>query len=750
MTNQILTVGGMTCAACSQRIERVVKKQAGIKQAAVNLASEKLLVEFDEQVISLDAIKSAVIKIGYTIIEKSEDSLADERIRKQKEIKTLWTKFIVTAIFAIPLLYIAMVPMLMLDWLHLPFPSFISPMEHPLAYAIAELLFVIPIVGVGYKFYTVGYKLLIARSPNMDSLIALGTSAAVLYSVYNTINIAMGDIEAVDSLYFESAGVIICLILLGKSLEALSKGRMNDAIRKLMGLAPKTAIVFRDSQEIEVSIKDVLVDDIVVVKPGMKIPVDGEIVEGQTAIDESMLTGESLPVDKKAGDKVFGGSINANGYIKFRAQKIGSATVLAQIIKLVEEAQGSKAPIAKLADIISGYFVPIVCCIALFSGAAWYIADRDLSFSLTIFISILVIACPCALGLATPTAIMAASGRGAQLGILIKGGEALEMAHKINIAVFDKTGTITEGKPSLTDIICVPQISRQYLLQMAASAEKVSQHPLGEAIVAAAAKENIELFNVESFESLNGLGIKVRINSTDVFVGNRKFMDELNVDLKDMQEAVDRLATEGKTPMFASFNKELAGIIAVADTIKKSAAEAVKKLSKMGIESVMLTGDNKKTAAAIAAQAGINKVLAEIMPQDKSNEIKKLQKEGYKTAMVGDGINDAPALAQADIGIAIGTGTDIAMETADIVLMKGDLRDVPIAIELSKKMIRNIKQNLCWAFGYNIVGIPIAAGVLYLFGGPLLNPIFAAAAMSLSSVSVLTNALRLKRFKGSK
>ena len=613
---------------------------------------------------------------------------------------------------------------------------------------MVQFLLVLPVIGVGYRFYTVGFKALWQRSPNMDSLIAIGTTAAFIYSVYNVFQIANGNFKAVESLYFETAGVIITLILLGKSLEAVSKGRTSEAIKKLMGLAPKTAFVLENGIEKEIPIDEVEIGDIIVVKPGAKIPVDGTVTEGHTAIDESMLTGESMPVDKKAGDPVYAAALNTTGAIQFRAEKIGSDTALAQIIKLVEDAQGSKAPIAQMADIVSGYFVPVVCLIALAAGITWYFGTGgDLKFALTIFISVLVIACPCALGLATPTAIMVGTGKGAENGILIKGGEALETAHKINTIVFDKTGTITEGKPTVTDVLTAEGIAVEKLLQITASAEKSSEHPLGQAIVAGAQEKGLELLKVEEFEAITGRGILAKIGGQTVLAGNRKLMDERGISLTSLEEASDRLAGEGKTPMYVAVDGKPAGIVAVADVVKQSSRSAIESLHKMGIQVAMITGDNKKTAAAIAKQVGIDRVLAEVLPQDKSNEVKKLQGEGRKVAMVGDGINDAPALAQADIGIAIGSGTDVAMESADIVLMRSDLMDVPTAIDLSKKTIRNIKQNLFWAFGYNVIGIPIAAGILHLFGGPLLNPIFAAAAMSLSSVSVLTNALRLKRFK---
>lgn len=744
-----IPIGEMTCAACAQRIEKVVKKLEGVESVSVNFATEKATITYVPQVIRLSAIKETIEKIGYKVLEIKKTDVADEdRARKQKEIKVLWTKFTISALFAIPLLYIAMVPMLPRYGIVLPFPKGLSPMNYSLIYALVEILLVLPIIGVGYKFYTVGFKALMSRSPNMDSLIAIGTSAAVIYSLYNTFQITIGNFKAVEALYFETAGVIITLILLGKSMEAVSKGRTSEAIKKLMGLAPKTALIIQNGEEKEIPIDEVEIGDIVVVKPGAKIPVDGLVLEGQTSIDESMLTGESMPVDKKAGDQVYTASINTTGTIQFKVEKIGSETALAQIIKLVEDAQGTKAPIAALADKVSGVFVPIVCFIALLAGTAWFFGSGgDARFALTIFISVLVIACPCALGLATPTAIMVATGKGAEYGILIKGGEALETAHKINTIVFDKTGTITEGKPKVTDIITTEGIETSQLIQITASAEKNSEHPLGQAIVQGTQEKGLELFKVEYFDSITGRGIEAKINGQLVLVGNRKLMEERNISLIHLQTESDRLAGDGKTPMYISLDGKLAGIIAVADVVKDSSRAAIESLQKMGIEVAMITGDNKKTADAIARQVGIDRVLAEVLPQDKSNEVIKLQKEGRKVAMVGDGINDAPALAQADIGIAIGSGTDVAMESADIVLMRSQLTDVPTAINLSKKTIRNIKQNLFWAFGYNVIGIPIAAGVLYLFGGPLLNPIFAAAAMSLSSVSVLTNALRLKQFK---
>ncbi len=743
-----IPIGGMTCAACAQRIEKAIGKLPGVSFVTVNLATEKATVTYAPQTVRLSAIRDTIEKIGYKALEINKADAADEdRARKQKEIKTLRTKFIVAVLFAVPLLYLAMAPMI--NVISLPLARELNNymMNYPLIYAIVQFLLTIPVIGMGYKFYTVGFKALINRSPNMDSLIAVGTSAAVLYSAYNTWQIANGNFAAVEALYYETAGVIIALILLGKMLESVSKGRTSEAIKKLMGLAPKTAVIVQDGVEKEIPIDEVEIGDIIVVKPGAKIPVDGTVVEGHTAIDESMLTGESMPVDKNKGDMVYAATINTTGVIQFKADKIGADTALAQIIKLVEDAQGSKAPIAAMADKVSGIFVPVVCVIAVLAGIAWFIGTGDIEFSLKIFITVLVIACPCALGLATPTAIMVGTGKGAENGILIKGGEALETTHKIQTMVFDKTGTITEGKPTVTDVLTTDDVSPDHLLKLTASAEKGSEHPLGQAIVAGAQSKGLELVKADSFHSITGRGIEAEISGQSVLAGNRQLMDERSISLAALEADSDRLANEGKTPMYVAVDGRIAGIVAVADVVKASSKAAIESLHKMGIEVAMITGDNRKTADAIARQVGIDRVLAEVLPQDKSNEVKKLQAEGKKVAMVGDGINDAPALVQADVGIAIGSGTDVAMESADIVLMRSDLMDVSTAVYLSKRTIRNIKQNLFWAFGYNTVGIPVAAGILYLFGGPLMNPMFAAAAMSLSSVSVLTNALRLKRFK---
>ena len=742
-----IPIEGMTCASCSQKIEKTISKLEGVKTANVNLATEKATIQYDPTVIRLSQIKAEIIKLGYTPLESIGIAKVDEdKARKQKAIKVLWFKFIVSSIFSIPLFYLAMAPMI--KWLSLPVPEFLDPMKYPLTFAYTQILLVIPILIAGNRFFVVGFKAIWHKSPNMDSLIAMGTTAAVIYSLYATYLISIGTFSAVENMYFETAGVIISLILLGKYLESVSKGKTSEAIKKLMGLAPKTALVIHNGEEVEIPVEEVEVGDVIIVKPGEKIPVDGLITSGFTAIDESMLTGESMPVDKKVGDSVYTASINANGLIHFKATKVGADTALAQIIKLVEDAQGSKAPIAQMADIVSGYFVPIVFVIATLVAIAWLVSGQTLTFSLSIFIAILVIACPCALGLATPTAIMVGTGKGAENGILIKGGEALETAHKINTIVFDKTGTITEGKPAVTEIVNVPgYLSAQRILQIAASAEKGSEHPLGQAIVRKAEQEKLEFQSIDSFEAIPGHGIRVTTGGSTVLLGNQKLIQQNNIELDFFSKISDELADQGKTPMYIAVDGRFAGIIAVADVVKPSSAKAISKLNKMGIQTVMITGDNKKTAAAIAKQVGIDRVLSEVLPQDKASEVKKIQSEGRIVAMVGDGINDAPALAQANVGIAIGSGTDVAMESADIVLMRSDLMDVPTAIQLSKSTIRNIKQNLFWAFAYNVLGIPLAAGALYIFGGPVLNPVFAAAAMSLSSVSVLINALRLKSFK---
>jgi Cu+-exporting ATPase len=743
--SKTLKIEGMTCTSCAKAVERAVRKLQGVEDANVNFATEKLSIRYEPSLLRISDIKKTVEKAGYSALEEAK--IDEDKEKKERERKALWRRFVLSAIFTAPLLSITMGHMFgSAVGFHLP--EMIDPMMNALNFALIQLILVLPVVIAGYKFFTIGLKTLLKGSPNMDSLIAIGTSAGFIYGVFAVFQIFRGNTEYANHLYFEAAGVILTLITLGKYLESVTKGKTSEAIKKLMGLAPKTATIIRDGKEIEIPIEEVETGDIIFVKPGEKMPVDGNVVEGSTSVDESMLTGESIPVEKNPRDAIIGASINKNGTIKYVATRIGKDTALAQIIKLVEEAQGSKAPIAKLADVISGYFVPAVMGIALLSALGWYfIGGQSAVFALTIFISVLVIACPCALGLATPTAVMVGTGKGAEYGVLIKSGVALETTHKINTIVFDKTGTITEGKPKVTDVITAAGISPNDLLHLAASAEKGSEHPLGEAIVREAEDKKLSFKKPDAFKAIPGQGIEVQIEGRAMLLGNKKMMGEREISLLHFEGTSDQLAREGKTPMYIAIDNTLAGIIAVADTVKENSSRAIEILHKMNIEVVMITGDNQRTAEAIAKLVGIDRTLAEVLPQDKANEVKKLQQEGRKVAMVGDGINDAPALAQADIGIAIGSGTDVAMESADIVLMRSDLLDVSAAIQLSKNTIRNIKQNLFWAFGYNILGIPIAMGILYIFGGPLLNPAIAAAAMSFSSVSVLLNALRLKGFK---
>lgn len=754
-----LKIGGMHCAACSRAVERALKKTDGIEEANVNIATEKAVFNYDEKKIKYDDIVNVIVKAGYQVLGKEEDPA----IVKAREIKEQKIRLIVSAIFSIPLFYISMAPMV--SFVKFPIPSFLVHHINPQVFSIVAIFLCVPVMISGYKFYTLGFPALFRGSPNMDSLVAIGTTAAFTYSIYSTVLSFMGLNPHGDNLYYESAAVIITLVQFGKYLEARSKGKTGEAIKKLMGLQPKTATIIKDGEEKEIKISDVKVDDIVLVRPGEKIPVDGEIIEGYSSVDESMLTGESIPVEKSVGDKVVGASINKTGSFKFKAQKVGADTALAQIIKLVEDAQGSKAPIAHIADVVSSYFVPAVITIALISGIIWFIALHNFVFSLTVFVSVLVIACPCALGLATPTAIMVGTGKGAELGILFKNAEALEVSQKINAVMFDKTGTLTEGKPYVTDII---SDDKDKLLLIAASAENGSEHPLGEAIVREAKEKNIKLLSIENFKAISGFGIETYIDNKKVLMGNDKLMNKENINIENYNSYMDKLSKEGKTPMYVAYDNKLLGIMAVADKLKKESIEAINRLHKLGIKTAMITGDNKNTANSVAKEAGIDIVFAEVLPEEKSNEVKKLQEQGFTVAMVGDGINDAPALTQANVGIAIGSGTDVAIESADIVLVKSNTNDVVTAIELSKATMRDIKQNLFWAFCYNVIGIPIAAGVLHVFREPLiassiggfltaimgkdllLNPIFAALAMSLSSVSVVTNALRLNFFKPSK
>jgi len=733
-------ITGMTCAACSARIERVVRKVPGVREATVNLAAERMTVDGENHSV-FSAVIASVERAGFGATEHKKNSAnVDKNAQKVRAMKI---KLILAACFSLPLFYLAMGPMV-----GLPVPGFLSPVDAPLAYAITQMVLAILTMCVGWKFYTVGYRSLFLGSPNMDSLIALGTTASFGYSIYSLVRIAVGEHHAVHELYFESCGVIVTLILLGKTLDSISKGKTSQAIKSLMKLVPATTFVLRDGVELEVPTSKLLVTDILVLRPGSRIPVDGIVLSGSSTVDESMLTGESLPVDKTEGSTVFAGSINQSGALQVQITRMGEETTLGGMIRMVEQAQGSKAPIARLADVVSGYFVPVVMGIALVAAVAWKLGGQSWGFCLSILVSVLVIACPCALGLATPTAIMVGIGKGAELGILFKNGEAVEQLHRIKTVVLDKTGTVTQGKPKLTDLIPANGFDRATLLQVAASAERPSEHPLGRAIVEQAEGEGLILSPVQSFEALTGRGVVAQINQQKVLAGNARLMQEQGVTFDGLEEEMTRLEQQGKTPIYFAIDGMAAGIAAVADTIKADSAAAVQKLQSKGIRVIMLTGDTLRTAQAIAAEAGIGEVRAQVLPGDKAAVIQELQASGQKVAMVGDGINDAPALATADVGIAIGSGTDIAMESADVVLMHSQLSAVPTAMELSRCTIRNIKQNLFWAFAYNSLGIPIAAGLLYLFGGPLLNPMLGAAAMSLSSVSVLSNALRLKRFKG--
>lgn len=741
-----LAIEGMTCASCTAAVERAVKKLNGIQSVQVNLATNRGSFDYDPAVLKLSQIKAAISGAGYTPKEIELGASRDaEEERRGRELNRMKMRLITAAVFALPELYIAMSHMI--PQLGLYLPSFMSPHNFPFVFAAVQFLLTVPVILAGSRFFRIGLKSLLKGAPNMDTLVAIGTGSAFLYSTFAMVVIYLGDFSYAKSLYFESAAVVITLVMLGKYLEAVSKGKTSEAIKKLMSLAPKTAVIIKNGTEVEVPVEEVEVGDIVLVRPGTSIPVDGVVTEGVSSVDESMLTGESLPVEKQPEAPVTGGSMNGEGLIRFRVTRVGTDTALSKIIRLVEDAQSKKAPIAKLADIVSGYFVPVVIGIAFITAIAWALAGKDFNFVLTSFVSVMVIACPCALGLATPTAIMVGTGKGAELGVLIKGGEALETAHKINTVVLDKTGTITEGKPELTDVKTYSGLKENELLRLGASAERGSEHPIARAIVEGANRQGISLLDPEEFKAVPGRGIDAFVQGKRVLAGNIKLMRENGIDVSDAEKDAADFAVRGRTLMYVAVDGALAGLMAAADTVKPTSKQAIQKLKHLGIEVVMITGDNASTAAAIAQEVEIDRVLSDVLPQDKSGEVKKLQQSGKKVAMVGDGINDAPALVQADIGMAIGTGTDVAVESADIVLMRGDLNEVPVAIGLSRATIRNIKQNLFWAFVYNLAGIPLAAGVFYLFGGPLLDPIFAGAAMALSSVSVVSNALRLKRFK---
>ena len=750
---QKFDVTGMTCSACSAAVEKSVKKLDGISNVTVSLMTNSMTIAYDSEVPE-ESVIEAVKKAGYGAQvhhKKGERGAAVSTVNPiEEELKEMRSRVKISFIFLIPLMYIAMG-----DMIGLPIPSWLLGIENAVSFAFIQMLLAIPIVYVNMKYYRVGFKALWLRAPNMDSLIAIGSSAAFIYGIYAIFRtgygLGHGNMEIVHmyahDLYFESGATILALITFGKFLEAKSKGKTSEAISKLMDLAPKTALVIRSDEEIEVSIDDVVIGDIVVVKPGKSVPVDGTIVEGSSSLDQSALTGESIPVEKTIGDKVIAATINKTGYFRFRAEKVGDDTTLAKIIQLVEDANSTKAPIAKLADKISGIFVPAVIAMAIVTFGVWMAMGYSFEFALSLAITVLVISCPCALGLATPVAIMVGTGKGAQNGILVKSAEALETLHSINTVVLDKTGTITEGKPVVTDVLTDGEISEEELILIAASIEKQSEHPLAEAIVEKAKELNLTLKKVDNFNSVSGMGIAAFIDGNPYIAGNLALMNEEDIDLGNFQEESDRLANEGKTPLFFGDNKKVFGIIAVADVVKKNSKEAIELFKKMGIDVVMLTGDNKRTAEAIRRQLDIDRVVAEVLPQDKEREIREIQEKGHIVAMIGDGINDAPALTRANVGVAIGAGTDIAIESADIVLIKNDLLDAVTAVQLSRATIKNIKQNLFWAFFYNILGIPLAAGVFYLSMGWKLSPMFAAAAMSVSSVFVVTNALRLKFFK---
>ena len=741
---QTFPIEGMTCAACSARVERVLKKAEGVKAASVNLAAETASVKYDPGVTSPRRLAEIVGKAGYTLREVPA-ALETRTARRAQENRKQWRKCGLALGFALPLFFLAMAPMIPGGGVLVP--PWLRPELNPAAYALAQLLLLCPIVVAGRGIYRSGVKALLGLSPNMDTLVAMGTLAAVLYSLYSTLQIFLGHPHSVHQLYFESAGMIIALVLLGKTMEMVSKGKTSEALERLLSLAPPTAIVAGENgEEREIPADEVALGNIVVVKPGAKIPVDGLVERGFSAVDESVLTGESVPAEKGPGDRVFAGAYNTYGVLYCQTTHVGTDTILRQMAKLVEEAQASKAPIARLADRVSGVFVPVVLGLAVLAFGGWLLAGQTLAFALSVAISVLVIACPCALGLATPTAIMVGSGKGAEHGILLKSGEALEGISRVDTVVFDKTGTLTYGRPEVTDILPAAGFGAETLLELAGRAEKASEHPLGAAIARRAEEAYGTLLPAEAFVALPGLGVEANVEGRTLWVGNARLMDERHVDYGAVQADLSRLAREGKTPMLVAMDGKLAGMVAVADTVRPTSRKAVKTLLAMGVDVVMMTGDNPETAGAIARELGIEKVLAGVLPGGKATEVQGLQAEGKRVAMVGDGVNDAPALAAADVGVAIGAGADIAVESAGIVLMRSDPMSVCAAVQLGRATLRNIRQNLFWAFGYNVAGIPIAAGLLYAFGGPLLNPMLAAAAMSLSSLSVVGNALRLKRW----
>jgi len=733
-------IQGMTCSSCSSHVERAVKKLDGIREVNVNLLSNNMLVEYDEKKVNNEKIIKAVVEAGYgASIENKEEKKSNIKVDNESILLSMKKRLIISICFLIPLMYVAMHHMLN-EWFGLLVPEFIKNLfhgsENAITFSLTQFLLLLPIIYVNKNYFIVGLKRLFKRSPNMDSLIAIGSLASTIYGVFAIYKMGYGlghnQIELVEqyskNLYFESAGMILTLITVGKYLETKSKGKTSEAIEKLINLAPKTATVIRENNQIEINIEEIVVEDIILIKPGGKIPVDGVVIEGSSYIDQSSITGESIPVIKSVGDKVVSGSINKNGSFKMKATKVGQDTTLSQIVKLVEEASNSKAPIAKLADKVSSIFVPTVILISIIATIFWIVQGQSFEFALNMGISVLVISCPCALGLATPVAIMVGTGKGAQNGILIKSAESLELLHQVDTVVLDKTGTITQGKPKVTNVIS--KIEENELLLIAASLEKNSEHPLAEAILETAKERQLEFKEVKDFKSIAGRGVKANINEIEYFCGNIAFIMENNIDCEDSINQSEALLNEGNTVIYVANKNEVLGIIGVADTIKETSYEAIKELKKRNIEVVMITGDNKVVAESIAKNIGINTVISEVLPAEKKTEVDKLQKQGRKVAFVGDGINDSPALVKSDVGIAIGSGTDIAIESADIVLIKNSLLDVGNAINLSKAVIRNIKINLFWAFFYNIIGIPVAAGVFYQSFGLALSPMLGALAMS--------------------
>lgn len=745
---QRFNITGMSCSACSSAVERSVNKLDGISSCQVSLLTNSMIAEFDENITSSSQIINAVKSAGYGAEVHGEKQ--EKKEKKDEDLKQMQTRLIVSFACMIPLMYISMGHML-----SLPLPSFLTGVQNGVSFSFIQFLLTLPIIYVNRKYYINGFKALFHKSPNMDTLVATGSLAAILYGIYSIFAIGnaigKGDTstaaEYLHNLYFESGVMILTLITLGKYFEARSKKKTSDAISKLVELTPDTATVEINGKETEIATDEIKIGDIIIVKNGRSIPVDGTVISGFGTVDESAITGESIPVDKTVGNNVTGGTVCKSGYFKFTAEKIGNDTALAKILRLVEDAASSKAPIAKLADKVSGVFVPVVMAVALVTFIVWMFIKNDFNLALDLAISVLVISCPCALGLATPTAIMVGTGKGASNGILIRSAESLETAHKVNTVVLDKTGTVTEGMPSVTDIIPSSQSNADELLQLAYSAEKLSEHPLSKAIVKKAENENISSLTSSDFENISGRGIRVTVENSVVLAGNRTMMQENNIDFSQVNEQYDLLTSQGKTPLYFAENGRFLGIIAVADTIKSTSSDAVSQFGEMGIDVIMLTGDNSNTAKHIAEKAGISKVISDVLPEDKEEVIRKLQSKNRTVAMIGDGINDAPALMRADVGIAIGAGTDIAIESADIVLMKSDLNDAVGAIKLSKAVIRNIKQNLFWAFFYNALSIPLAAGMLFIPLGIKLSPMIGAACMSLSSVCVVSNALRLRLFK---